>query len=252
MDFQPLDYLNDLNLVINSPVVGDNTNSTSPNGGASADLAMFSHSDFFDFDVLGQDNIVPIKPSVTTQSNESNSTTNNTFQFESETDSYQVSQYPESATTVSSMEQNTYNQSQYVKIEPQEETFLASVSNLSAAPTAVATPINDNGEFGISSVGEAKFSAIHAANEDKRKRNTAASARFRIKKKLKEQQMEQRTKELQDRVQLLEKKLRTLEMENRCLKSLVAQKSEKKSTDLVESIKQRSLQTTSEPVFQFT
>lgn len=243
MDFQPLDYLTDLNLDLSSPLVGD-ANGTSPNNGAAsaADLAMFSHSDFFDFDVLGQDNIVPIKPSVA-QSN-----ANTTFQFAAEAEAYSVSLY--SQPTPAAAEQNTYNQlqtqSQHIKTEPQDEAFLASVTN-----TAAPTPIADASEYGFS-VNENKYTAIQAANEDKRKRNTAASARFRIKKKLKEQQMEQRTKELQERVQVLEKKLRTLEMENRCLKSLVAQKSEQKSSDLVESIKQRSLQTTSEPVFQFT
>ncbi|ABN65892.1 predicted protein [Scheffersomyces stipitis CBS 6054] len=107
-------------------------------------------------------------------------------------------------------------------------------------------PSEGNGAF-----PEEKLVAQGAASEDKRKRNTAASARFRIKKKLKEQEMEQKSKELQDRLLALEKKLKTLEMENKCLKNLILEQNEKKNTDLLESIKKRSI-LDSKPVFQFT
>ncbi|KAK9461745.1 uncharacterized protein V1516DRAFT_672840 [Lipomyces oligophaga] len=69
-----------------------------------------------------------------------------------------------------------------------------------------------------------------AAEEDKRRRNTAASARFRIKKKQREQQMEQTAKELQDKVQQLEAKVLQLEMENKWLKNIVVEKNEVKAT----------------------
>lgn len=63
--------------------------------------------------------------------------------------------------------------------------------------------------------------------------------------------MEQKSKELQDRLLALEKKLKTLEMENKCLKNLILEQNEKKNTDLLESIKKRSI-LDSKPVFQFT
>lgn len=88
-----------------------------------------------------------------------------------------------------------------------------------------------------------------AAHEDKRKRNTAASARFRIKKKQKEQEMEAKAKKLQETVVNLEKKLKTLEMENKCLKSLILQQNERKNSDLLDNIKKRSIESSS---FQFT
>lgn len=81
----------------------------------------------------------------------------------------------------------------------------------------------------------------HDLSEIKRKRNTEASARFRIKKKLKEKQMQQQARELQERLQMLEKKLKTLETENKCLKQLILEKNEKKSVDLLDSIKKRLL-----------
>lgn len=77
--------------------------------------------------------------------------------------------------------------------------------------------------------------------EDKRKRNTAASARFRIKKKMKERQMEEETKALQEKVLALEKRLKTLETENKCLKNLILKNNEKKNDDLLNSIKKKSL-----------
>lgn len=106
------------------------------------------------------------------------------------------------------------------------------------------------GEYGEQDV-LAMSGSPESSNEDKRKRNTAASARFRIKKKMKEQQMQQKSKELQDRVMGLEKKLKTLEMENKCLKNLIVLQNEQKNSDLLENIKKRSI-VDSKPVFQYT
>jgi hypothetical protein len=66
----------------------------------------------------------------------------------------------------------------------------------------------------------------HAAEEDKRRRNTAASARFRIKKKQREQALEKSAKEMSDKVSALEGKVNQLEMENKWLKSLLVEKNE--------------------------
>lgn len=63
-----------------------------------------------------------------------------------------------------------------------------------------------------------------AAEEDKRRRNTAASARFRIKKKQREQALEKTAKEMSDRVALLESRISQLETENTWLKGLITEK----------------------------
>ncbi|CAO1634284.1 unnamed protein product [Sympodiomycopsis kandeliae] len=60
-----------------------------------------------------------------------------------------------------------------------------------------------------------------AIEEDKRRRNTAASARFRIKKKQREQALEQAAKELEQRVRDLEDENSRLNTENGWLKSLI-------------------------------
>ncbi|KAJ8118651.1 hypothetical protein OPT61_g410 [Boeremia exigua] len=69
-----------------------------------------------------------------------------------------------------------------------------------------------------------------AAEEDKRRRNTAASARFRVKKKQREQALEKTAKEMSDRVQQLEARIGQLETENTWLKSLITEKSAGKSS----------------------
>ncbi|GAA5953188.1 hypothetical protein JCM3765_007436 [Sporobolomyces pararoseus] len=63
-----------------------------------------------------------------------------------------------------------------------------------------------------------------AIEEDKRRRNTAASARFRVKKKQREQALEQTAKELQDRVAELEKDVEALRTENGFLRGLITDK----------------------------
>lgn len=63
-----------------------------------------------------------------------------------------------------------------------------------------------------------------AAEEDKRRRNTAASARFRVKKKQREQALEKQAKEMREKVQMLEGKVQQLEMENKWLKGLIVEK----------------------------
>ena len=70
-----------------------------------------------------------------------------------------------------------------------------------------------------------------AAEEDKRRRNTAASARFRVKKKQREQALEKTAKEMSDKVQILEARVNQLEMENKWLKGLITEKNLKGPTD---------------------
>ncbi|GMM38621.1 hypothetical protein DASC09_059600 [Saccharomycopsis crataegensis] len=75
---------------------------------------------------------------------------------------------------------------------------------------------------------------------DKRKRNTLASARFRVKKKMKEQLMEQSLVDLNSKVAELKATIMKLEMENKCLKSLVIEKNERTSNELLSSIKKNA------------
>jgi hypothetical protein len=69
-----------------------------------------------------------------------------------------------------------------------------------------------------------ELSIPNAAEEDKRRRNTAASARFRVKKKQREQALEKTAKEKSDRANLLEQRVQDLERENAWLKTLIVGK----------------------------
>jgi hypothetical protein len=62
------------------------------------------------------------------------------------------------------------------------------------------------------------------ADEDKRRRNTAASARFRVKKKQREQALDKTAKEMTEKVAKLQKKVAELEMENKWLKGLITER----------------------------
>ncbi|KAJ2958768.1 hypothetical protein NQZ79_g5656 [Umbelopsis isabellina] len=63
-----------------------------------------------------------------------------------------------------------------------------------------------------------------ATEEDKRRRNTAASARFRIKKKQREQALEQTAKEMTDKADRLEGRVKELELEIKWLRSILIEK----------------------------
>ncbi|KAI8646487.1 hypothetical protein BD408DRAFT_359839 [Parasitella parasitica] len=61
-------------------------------------------------------------------------------------------------------------------------------------------------------------------DEDKRRRNTAASARFRVKKKIREQAMEQSVREMTEKSDKLQDRVHNLETEIKYLRSLLLEK----------------------------
>lgn len=77
---------------------------------------------------------------------------------------------------------------------------------------------------------------------DKRRRNTAASARFRIKKKMKEKQMEDKIQNLNEMIKSFESKTQQLEMENKLLKNLIIEKGSQKSEYELRMLKERARQ----------
>ncbi|KAF9931247.1 hypothetical protein FBU30_010572 [Linnemannia zychae] len=76
-----------------------------------------------------------------------------------------------------------------------------------------------------------EYAARLAAEEDKRRRNTAASARFRHKKRLREQILEKTAKEMTAKSEMLEVRVRELEMEIKWLRGLIVEK-DSRSLDL--------------------
>jgi len=79
-------------------------------------------------------------------------------------------------------------------------------------------------KLSVSTVDESEnvtSSTLLTAAEDKRRRNTAASARFRLKKKEREAALETKAKELEVKVTELERECESLRRENGWLKGLV-------------------------------
>lgn len=202
MNFQPTDYLANLNLEFDANV--------SPEENAN-DLDLFSQSEFFDLDVFSSDFSAPLKEQQLKQ-----------------------------------LQQTSLNRPLQISNVKQEfvehDLLLPTNESINGSPLVSEFTSNVTEQDSVS-VSQPDLGEI------KRKRNTAASARFRIKKKLKERQMEQQAKDLQEKLSLLEKKVRSLEMENKCLKQLILEKNEERSCDLLESIKKRSL---GESGFTFT
>ena len=80
----------------------------------------------------------------------------------------------------------------------------------------------------------------NASEFDKRRRNTAASARFRIKKKMKEKQMEDKISNLNQSIKQFENKIQQLEVENRILRTLIIEKGSEKSDNELKMLKERA------------
>ncbi|KAA1092713.1 hypothetical protein PGT21_011953 [Puccinia graminis f. sp. tritici] len=86
-----------------------------------------------------------------------------------------------------------------------------------------------------------------AYDEDKRRRNTLASARFRMKKKMKEQEIERTAKEMRERVSELEKQVDSLKQENKWLRGLIVDSTASKlvSAQVQETAELSQLESTS-------
>lgn len=177
------------------------------NNGAGNDLESFMDSTFFDFDQFQSDSSIKVSvpgPNV------------------NELSSQIPSELPENLTQF-------YNSTSFTQQNPVTKTIVKEETEevLSLAKTQETT--------------KRSIETHDEVEQDKKKRNTLASARFRVKKKLKEQEMERNVKLLSDRVAAFNERINQLELENACLKSLILEKNEKKSNDLLRSIKEKSL-----------
>lgn len=90
----------------------------------------------------------------------------------------------------------------------------------SSASVTSPGSVGDSGSLG-GLLGEVGDSDDEEHPDEKRKRNSAASARFRLKKKLKEQRLEFLAKEMTDRAENMQLRVRSLEAEVAYLKDLL-------------------------------
>ncbi|KAG2192295.1 hypothetical protein INT46_009368 [Mucor plumbeus] len=114
-------------------------------------------------------------------------------------------------------------------LEEITKVLLSNIPN-TASPTATTSKIPITS---IISSSPAKVNKEKSAvEEDKRKRNTAASARFRIKKKQREQSMEKTVREMTEKSTGLEDRVKELELEIKFLRGLlIEKKQEDKDSD---------------------
>ncbi|KAI8811828.1 hypothetical protein BJ742DRAFT_103545 [Cladochytrium replicatum] len=127
---------------------------------------------------------------------------------------------------------------------PENQPFAApskkqAISKPKSSPPARPSPApEDDDDEGAQEVYYNKDGKEMTAEEaDKRKRNTAASARFRAKKKMREQEIARTAKEMSTRVESLEKRLVEYEMEIRWLRQLVTERNNgKRLRDIYEEV----------------
>ncbi|KAJ5747853.1 uncharacterized protein N7511_009549 [Penicillium nucicola] len=106
-------------------------------------------------------------------------------------------------------------------ISPPKKVVPAPPSSVMSPPTP-ATPKRKNSQK--STQESAEEASRNMAEEDKRRRNTAASARFRVKKKQREAALEQTVKETTDKNDILASRVSQLELENHWLRGLIMEK----------------------------
>lgn len=86
------------------------------------------------------------------------------------------------------------------------------------SPTITESSSNSSPESGKS---RRRKKAGSISDEERKRRNTEASARFRIKRRLKEQEVANKVTKMRTHISGLKIKVKTLEMENNCLKRML-------------------------------
>jgi Ulp1 family protease len=100
-------------------------------------------------------------------------------------------------------------------------------SNVPASPVAISLSSPKKTTATVKrAISEVELNLDESTNpdEDKRRRNTAASARFRVKKKMREQAMEHSVREMTEKSDKLQDRVNNLESEIKYLRSLLLDK----------------------------
>jgi len=214
------EYLNNLNTLA-SPY--DQEHYPSPEElDLTQDLAMFTNTDFTHFDIPP----LPEDGSFNFELNDSRNHSNVKYE-DLLTSTESGHNYPAPNMDMSAAESSQHYSTYNTPIQPAPAPGFGSVDNHTSSSTPAASgtqpPRRKTDQADANSLTPDEKSRL-AAEEDKRRRNTAASARFRIKKKQREQALEKTVKEVQEMNAKLEERLQQLEMENKWLKDLITQK----------------------------
>ena len=189
----------------------------------SQDLAMFTNTDFTHFDIPP----LPADASFNFDLNESKNNPNNVKYEELLSAQSPVQNFQPSSIDTSAAESSHYYSTYNAPIQPAPAPGFGHVES-HTSPTASSVSGAHNakrkGEQTDPNAMSPDEKSRLAAEEDKRRRNTAASARFRVKKKQREQSLETTVKEVQAKNSKLEVKVTQLELENKWLKDLITEK----------------------------
>ncbi|EGD93952.1 hypothetical protein TESG_01481 [Trichophyton tonsurans CBS 112818] len=212
-----------------------------------AELALFTNAEFLDFDPAGNvggiDEQQPVSSGTVSPANgrqdmnyvgilnDFNISNFPYFQPQQPTAPVQSTTYPSAQPLPAntSLPQSTpiYQPQQQQQQQPQQQhQHLPSQPQLQAPPQPAVTQsqpatVPSKRKSDATTTSEADRLA---QEEDKRRRNTAASARFRIKKKEREKNLEKTVKDVTSKNSALESRVSQLEMENRWLRNLIVEK----------------------------
>ncbi|KAI9743429.1 MAG: hypothetical protein M1835_002906, partial [Candelina submexicana] len=220
-------YIANLNTI---PSPHDMTTQSQDGALIEADLALFTNTQFFDFDPTNvETDLVEYDREQEQRARRDNATAHKNsmkgMEFMNGDFGFDYSTFPnvlpDSSTGVPSSVQPYPTQS----LSPP---VLNSPTSTVGAGPHIGDKRQADSAFDSGSPHSLEDASRLAAEEDKRRRNTAASARFRVKKKQREQALERTAKEQSDRASALEARIQHLEMENKWLKNLITEKNENK------------------------
>jgi len=213
------EYLNNLN-TLGAPY--DPAEHFSPDSlDLNQELAMFTNTDFTHFDMPP----LPEDGTFNFDINDSKNSSNVKYE-DLLSASEEVHSYPPPNIETSAAESSQYYSSYTTPIQPAPAHGFGNMDNHASPNTTTAGSVQSvqrKDSVDPTNLPTDEKSRL-AAEEDKRRRNTAASARFRVKKKQREQALESTVKDMQDKNAALEARLNQLEMENKWLKGLITEK----------------------------
>ncbi|KAI9376549.1 hypothetical protein BJX61DRAFT_324685 [Aspergillus egyptiacus] len=219
------------------------------------ELSLFTNTEFFDFDKLGDLNIPPFEP----VEGKHNANQNTDMEFlDMLNDGFgnvndfpatnlnmdhpavpaQNAQFqpvpqsqPHGLPTVPAPVSQSSTSSAATASQPQSSAAAPSPSTATATSPTTSAPGPKRKNTQKTPAMSVEEAARLAAEEDKRRRNTAASARFRVKKKMREQALEKTVKETTEKNAALEARVTALELENQWLKNLITEKNGKSAEE---------------------
>ncbi|KAL4879745.1 hypothetical protein BJY04DRAFT_88990 [Aspergillus karnatakaensis] len=249
-------YLEDLNAIPSNYDLMMQQQQQQESFNLDSELSLFTNTEFFDFDTLGDLNIPsfePVEEKHKVNHNHNHNQTQNRSQnpdmefLDMLGDGFRpVNDYAPHRLNSISTAVPVQNAQYSVPPSPMTSGLPHGHATVKQSPTSPSTSspqqsVNASSPTSITSPTAAapapkrkntqKAAPVSVEEEDKRRRNTAASARFRIKKKMREQTLEKTVKETTEKNAALEARVTALELENQWLKNLITEKNGKSAEE---------------------